>query len=59
MGEQERKRLELEIAGYKTEATKQRKLIAQLERARETLGLEASEGAAKFAAAVEEIKLRV
>ncbi len=45
-------------AGYKMEAQKQSKLIYQLEKEREKYSVEASEAAAKYMGALEEVKLR-
>jgi len=52
------KSLEGDIANFKGESTKQRKMVYQLEKEREKYGAEASDGNAKFMAALEEVKLR-
>ena len=56
--ERSQKNLENEISAFKQEASKQRKLIFQLEKDREKYGVEASEAKAKYMQALEEIKLR-
>eukprot|EP00002_Diphylleia_rotans_P004987 TRINITY_DN1392_c1_g3_i1.p1 TRINITY_DN1392_c1_g3~~TRINITY_DN1392_c1_g3_i1.p1 ORF type:complete len:887 (-),score=260.76 TRINITY_DN1392_c1_g3_i1:165-2825(-) len=56
--ENTKKNLEQEIAGYKTEAQKQRKMIYQLEKEREKYGQEAAEATAKHLQALEEVKIR-
>jgi len=53
-----KRNLEQEITGYKREAERQRKLIYQLEKEREKYAIEASDAAAKYQAALEEVKLR-
>ncbi|KAL6745341.1 hypothetical protein V8C86DRAFT_2981251 [Haematococcus lacustris] len=53
-----KRNLEQEIQGYKMEAQKQSKLIYQLEKEREKYSIEASEAAAKYMQALEEVKLR-
>ena len=51
--------LEQEIQGYKIEAQRQqRKMIYTLEKEREKFGAEASDANAKYAEALEEVKLR-
>merc|ERR1719353_130429 len=52
------KDLEAEIASFKGESMKQRKMLYTLEKEREKFGAEASDANAKFAAALEEVKLR-
>jgi len=52
------KDLETEISGFKSESMKQRKMLYTLEKEREKYGAEASDANAKFAAALEEVKLR-
>merc|ERR1719375_3127918 len=52
------KDLEGEIASFKGESLKQRKVLYTLEKEREKYGAEASDANAKFAAALEEVKLR-
>ena len=52
------KDLEGDISGFKSEAMKQRKMLYTLEKEREKFGAEASDANAKFAAALEEVKLR-
>ena len=52
------KDLEAEISSFKSESTKQRKMLYTLEKEREKFGAEASDANAKFAAALEEVKLR-
>ena len=52
------KSLEGNILGFKQESTKQRKMIYHLEKEREKSGAEASDASAKFAAVLEEVKLR-
>jgi len=52
------KGLEANIFGFKQESTKQRKIIYHLEKEREKFGAEASDASAKFAAVLEEVKLR-
>jgi len=52
------KDLEVEISGFKAESMKQRKMLYTLEKEREKYGAEASHANAKFAAALEEVKLR-
>jgi chromosome segregation ATPase len=56
--ENTRKNLEVEIAGYKAEAHKQRKAIFQLEVEGEKYGAEAAEASAKYAHALDEVKVR-
>merc|ERR1711998_472750 len=56
--ENTRKNLEQEIAGYKSEAQKQRKIIFQLERERVKYGQEAGDAAARYAQALEAVKGR-
>jgi uncharacterized coiled-coil DUF342 family protein len=58
INENTKRNLEQEIQGYKLEAQKQSKLIYQLEKEREKYSIEASEAAAKYMAALEEVKLR-
>ena len=53
-----KRNLEQEIIGYKSEAERQRKAIMQLEKEREKYAIEASDAAAKYQAALEEVKLR-
>lgn len=53
-----KRNLEQEIVGYKREAERQRKAILQLEKEREKYAIEASDAAAKYQAALEEVKLR-
>jgi len=53
-----KKNLEQEIAGYRSEAQRQSKLIYSLEKEREKYGLEASEATSKYLQALEEVKLR-
>jgi len=52
------KNLETEIYSFKQEASKQRKLIYQLEKDREKYGLEASEAHAKYIQALDQVKLK-
>jgi chromosome segregation ATPase len=52
------KNLEQELAAFKTEAAKQRKLIYQLEKEREKYGMEASEQRKLYLQAEEEAKLK-
>ena len=52
------KDLEGEIGAFKSESAKQRKMLYTLEKEREKFGAEASDANAKFAAALEEVKLR-
>ena len=52
------KDLEAEIAAFKSESMKQRKQLYTLEKEREKFGAEASDANAKFATALEEVKLR-
>jgi len=52
------KDLEGEIGGFKSESMRQRKMLYTLEKEREKFGAEASDANAKFAAALEEVKLR-
>jgi len=52
------KDLEGEISSFKGESMKQRKMLYTLEKEREKFGAEASDANAKFAAALEEVKLR-
>lgn len=52
------KTLEGDVGNYKQESTKHRKILYQLEKEREKFGSEASSANAKFAAALEEVKLR-
>ncbi|KAJ0411692.1 hypothetical protein ATCC90586_002076 [Pythium insidiosum] len=52
------KNLEQELAGFKLEAAKQRKLIYQLEKEREKYGMEASEQRKLYLQAEEEAKLK-
>lgn len=56
--ENARKTLEQEIASYKQEAQKQRKMIYALEKEREKYGSEASEATAKYLQAMEQVKIR-
>merc|ERR1712072_533543 len=49
---------EMEMASYKSENQKQRKMIFQLEKEREKYGAEASEAMSKYMQAQEEVKLR-
>lgn len=58
ISERTTKNLENEIYAFKQEASKQRKLIYQLEKDREKYGVEASEAGAKFQQALEQIKLK-
>mmetsp|Transcript_12291 Transcript_12291/g.30037 ORF Transcript_12291/g.30037 Transcript_12291/m.30037 type:complete len:870 (-) Transcript_12291:348-2957(-) len=58
INENTKRNLEQEIQGYKMEAQKQSKLIYQLEKEREKYSVEASEAAAKYMQALEEVKLR-
>jgi len=52
------KTLEGDVGSYKQETAKHRKMLYQLEKEREKFGSEASSANAKFAAALEEVKLR-
>ncbi|CEG39346.1 uncharacterized protein PHALS_09599 [Plasmopara halstedii] len=52
------KNLEQELAGFKLEATKQRKLIYQLEKEREKFGMEAAELRNLYVHAEEQVKLK-
>ncbi|KAG6613681.1 Cilia- and flagella-associated protein 58 [Phytophthora cinnamomi] len=52
------KNLEQELAGFKLEASKQRKLIYQLEKEREKYGMEAAEQRKLYLQAEEEVKLK-
>ena len=56
--ENTRKNLEQEIAAYKTDAHKQRKVIFLLEKEGEKYGAEAGEASGKYAQALEEVKVR-
>ena len=58
VNENTRKNLEQEIAGYKSDAHKQRKVIFLLEKEGEKYGAEAGEASAKYAQALEEVKIR-
>ncbi|GBG34684.1 Cilia- and flagella-associated protein 58 [Hondaea fermentalgiana] len=58
VSERTSKNLENEIYAFKQEASKQRKLIYQLEKDREKYGVEASEAGAKYHQALEQIKLK-
>ena len=53
-----KRNLEQEIAGYKREAERQKQTIQQLEKERAKYAIEASDAAAKYQAALEEVKLR-
>jgi hypothetical protein len=46
-----------EIAGHRSEAAKQKKIVHELERERERHGAEASDTSAKFMATIEEVRL--
>ena len=48
--------LEFEMAGFKSESMKQRKMLHSLEKEREKHGAEASDASAKFTAALEEVR---
>ena len=50
------KTLEGDVSTYKSESTKHRKMLYQLEKEREKFGSEASSANAKFAAALEEVR---
>jgi len=52
------KTLEADVGSYKQESARHRKILYQLEKEREKFGSEASSANAKFAAALEEVKLR-
>jgi len=52
------KTLEGDVGSYKQESAKHRKILYQLEKEREKFGSEASSANAKFASALEEVKLR-
>ena len=56
--ENNKKTLEQEIAGYRSEASKQSKAIFALEQEREKVANEASATTAKFLEALEEVKMR-
>merc|ERR1711903_57482 len=58
MQESSKKTMEMEMASYKSENQKQRKMIFQLEKEREKYGAEASEAMSKYMQAQEEVKLR-
>jgi len=58
MQEASKKTMEMEMASYKSENQKQRKMIFQLEKEREKYGAEASEAMSKYISAQEEVKLR-
>ncbi len=58
INERTQKNLENEIFSYRQEASKQRKLIYQLEKDREKYGVEASEANAKYMQALEQAKLK-
>merc|ERR1711871_983628 len=58
MQESAKKTMEMEMASYKSENQKQRKMIFQLEKEREKYGAEASEAMSKYISAQEEVKLR-
>jgi chromosome segregation ATPase len=58
MQESSKKTMEMEMASYKSENQKQRKMIFQLEKEREKYGAEASEAMSKYMQANEEVKLR-
>merc|ERR1711988_1835720 len=58
MQESSKKTMEMEMASYKTENQKQRKMIFQLEKEREKYGAEASDAMSKYMQANEEVKLR-
>ena len=53
-----KRNLEQEIAGYKREAERQKQTTMQLEKERAKYAIEASDAAAKYQAALEEVKLR-
>jgi len=58
VSENAKRNLLQEIAGYKGEAQKQRKIIYSLEQERERYGQEASEAHHKYLQALEEVKIR-
>ena len=58
MQERQCKALENDIHQYIEEAAKKRKIIYQLEKAREKYGIEASEANARYQAAMEQVKLK-
>merc|ERR1711934_449469 len=58
MQESSKKTMGMEMASYKGENQKQRKMIFQLEKEREKYGAEASEAMSKYMQAQEEVKLR-